>query len=327
MASALNLTKEGRSVYLTDYEPRSVVRLLVVTSLVAGIITALALTGQFSHLSQWLLPSNLWKPLTCGGIGLILLSSTTLIIYKAKKGLASGKVIGSSHWKKCLVKTHLSNTQFYEDEQHIDISTLDEQGTGIARLYFKQPRDAVLTGVFSAILMPIYVLAVMVYNLFRLIIIPFYIIIQIIRENNINIALYPDERKFSFGDIPKQMILSIGRIIQAPFYGVAMFFSSLYTLIDPLNAIKLGASIEHCWNGQIPMRNSGVWMICCTAFKDWQWEGGGGPQKLGQNGFYFAGSWLAHRDIKCNDWQITEIIGVNGAETETEGTIDLSTSL
>ncbi len=105
--------------------------------------------------------------------------------------------------------------------------------------------------------MPIYISAVIIYNSLRLLIMPFYILAQIVRERNLENGLYPAERKFSFSDIPKQMALSIGRIIIAPFYGIAMLFASIYSWIDPLNGIKLGSAIEHDWNVQVPMRNSG----------------------------------------------------------------------
>ncbi len=81
--------------------------------------------------------------------------------------------------------------------------------------------------------------------------------------------------QFTVTDIFKQMGLSLLRAIQAPFYGIAMFFAALYAIIDPMNGIKLGSAIESDWNDRLPMRNSGVWMVAGAAFEDWEWEGGG----------------------------------------------------
>ena len=309
----IHLENNNGPVNLTPYEPRSCLRGAVITGIVVVIITALALAGKFSFLLQWFRHSAvLWKPLVAAVGMIVILGSVSLIIHNARIGLAQGEILGGEHWKQCMVRT----PDLFEEKAHIDCSRLDKTGTGIARIHFKTPGVATISGIMSATLLPIYVSIVITYNIARLITIPFYIIFQIIRETKNQLPLYPEQRRFSLIDIPKQMTLSIGRIVQAPFYGLAMFFVSLCTVVDPLNAIKLGGAIEYDWNAQVPMRNSGIWMVGMQVFKEWQWEGGGGPDMLGRNGFYFAGSWLPYRDVRCVEWKIEEISGVDSVEIE-----------
>ncbi len=74
----------------------------------------------------------------------LVLGSTSFIVYKAKQGLANGKIVGSDHWKTCLTKRDL-----FKPYRHIDFSTLDEKSNGLARVYTKGIPSATITAVFG----------------------------------------------------------------------------------------------------------------------------------------------------------------------------------
>ena len=199
-----------------------------------------------------------------------------------------------------------------DDPSPIRISEVSEQGNGKARLYTKEPSFASQTGAMAALTMPIYTSGVMLYNAGRFLAMPIYILA--------NLA------KFSILDIPKEMARSLGRILQAPFYGLALFFASLYAVLDPLNGIKLGAAIEYEWNAHVPMRNEGVWMMGQIAFEEWKWEGEEILKRWDAMGFTLqvAGSPILKFPLKTG--KSLQLPGVDGSKVSEDLEIFLPTA-
>jgi hypothetical protein len=283
----------GETVALVDYQPHVYVRLAVIAGIVIAIVGSLALSGKLPVSS---LPTHAsWQLLTGTIAPIVLIPGGAIVIYRARKyGVSSGQISGTAHWKLIPVKDDPSST-------HMDFSSIENSRV---RLYYKTQWYASLTGFLLALLTPLYTCFVIVYNILRCALIPLYLLVRIGQQRS-GITLYPHQRPFAFMDIPRQMALSLARALQAPFYGTALFFAALKAIVDPLNGIKEGAGVEYDWNDQVPLREEGIWMAACKILPYWKWEGGGGPEKLGRNGFYAAGSWQPYSvelppDFKVN---------------------------
>lgn len=302
ISSLINDT--GEKIDLSPYEPYTYLRALTLTLLVGGILAVIVTQVDFSSLAARSIAP--WELVVGVNSAVALVTGVGIILYRAKSHLAQGKLIGSDHWKKCMIVRPAGTDRVEGSLCHLDVSQLDSQGTGVARLCCKTPFDATQTGWYVATAVaPLYVAIVALYNVVRLVVIPFYVAVQLLKESVTGKALFPTQRPFSLSDIPRHMLISVGRVIQAPFYGVALTFTALYALLDPLNGIKWGSGVEYEWNDRVPMRDSGIWMVAFQIFGDWQWEGGGGPNTLGQNGFYAAGSWLPVLSVHCVKGKIT----------------------
>ena len=136
-----------------------------------------------------------------------------------------------------------------------------------------------------------YMIATMVYNLLRAVIIPFYVLVQWLREKCIGEQLYPEQRPFECVDIFIESGKSLWRVFKAPFYAVAYIGAYLYSFAKPFPGRELSATIERRWNEGVTFEE-GYWLpgLCAKEAqqKFWRFEGGGGSEKLGQNATYVA---------------------------------------
>ncbi len=266
---------------------------LVVVVMVLSIVV-LVLNGPLTFFSQkafvWLKSFN-WtclKPLAAGFTVLLVASSAVfsagagVVIRRIIANDAHGKFSGGAHWQAT-----------FRDEGipgHIDTSTLVD-GTGEAFYYgYKTFGDHFVVSTFVPMLTLPHAAGAVAYHVARAVVIPFYILGCMSVEACIGRPLFRDQRHFHLGDIPKQWVFSIKQIVKAPFYGTAQIFAALYSYVSPLNGRKLGSIIEKEWNNDID-RSDGVWSVRGAQSKYWRPEGGGGPNKLGKNGFYLAGCW------------------------------------
>lgn len=166
---------------------------------------------------------------------------------------------------------------------YLDSSGLDENGNGIVGAYIcpSGERADRFSVVFSVtVLMPFFVLGVMVYNLFRSLIIPFYIFYKMIQERKSTI-----EDKFRLIDVPREILRSLFNVVKSPFYGIGMIFSLFYSLIEPYSGRILTGAIERDWNDDVSC-DRGYIFCDYQSLHRWQWEGGGKRSLLGQNATY-----------------------------------------
>ncbi|MCC5831798.1 MAG: hypothetical protein JJU12_02000 [Chlamydiales bacterium] len=302
------LTKEINSVYNdlqklpSRYHSSPVIRAVVVAALIVGIAAGLmGLNGSLAAFPQNFASSiqNLnWNYVGIGAGVCGFLSIGAGVVIRRVKSLDNpltnsgiGKLSGDSHWQEAYYKQGEDNGFYYPG--YIDTSTLNEEGRGEALFYGKKTlfEHYYVSSIVGATT-PLHATAAIAYHLVRLVAIPFYILGSMAREAFRDEPIYKDQRRFKLSDIPTQMEFSVKQIVKAPFYATAEFYAALYSFIDPLNGRKLGALIEKDWNNGID-RSDGFWSVNGPQSRDWRPEGGGGPEKLGQNGFYAAGCWTA----------------------------------
>jgi hypothetical protein len=197
-------------------------------------------------------------------------------------------------------------THFY-----IDLSTL-KNGTGKALVYnIKHPFDHYMISTIVPFFgTPIYLIGACVYNIVRAAVIPFYILVQCMREWYSNKAIYPKERFFKPSDIPKEFLKSIRRAVKAPFYALAYIMAGIYSLVNPMGGRKLASAIERDWNEGVSLAE-GYWSVQGGS-KYWQFEGGGGPKGLGRNAFYLAGCWQPVAVAEYEDGNILNAYRIEG---------------
>ena len=193
----------------------------------------------------------------------------------------------SRRWEQVKVCDKLGESiqLIQEPDMYMDVSLLDEQGSGIAPVYtYPSIGDRFSVCVVSYFLLPIVVMVRMLYNIFRFFVIPFYIIFQMVCQ------FYqegiPSEERFICSDIIREMARSLLQTIKAPFYGVACYLAGLYGLLNPLSGRVVMASIERDWNNDV-IRSRSVWGIFCE--QNYMWEGGGTRSGLGQHAWYLLG--------------------------------------
>ncbi|AHH22853.1 membrane protein [Chlamydia muridarum str. Nigg CM972] len=187
-----------------------------------------------------------------------------------------------------------------DPDMYMDVSLLDKQGSGIAPVYTYPPAKARTAICFIAcILLPIITVVRVLYNAFRFLLIPFYIVFQMIRQ------LYqedlPFEEQFICSDIFREMSRSFVQAVKAPFYGVACYLASLYGLLNPLSGRVIMASVERDWNNDV-IRSRGIWGIFCE--KNCLLEGGGTRSGLGQHAWYLLGCFQPFRLFLLKDGEI-----------------------
>ena len=137
---------------------------------------------------------------------------------------------------------------------------------------------------YMDILLPLVSVARMLYNLFRFLVIPFYIVFQMVYQ--FHQRGVPPEERFVCSDIIREMARSLLQAIKAPFYGAACYLASLYGLLNPLSGRVVLASVERDWNNDV-IRSRGVWGIFLE--KNYLLEGGGTRSGLGQHAWYLLG--------------------------------------
>jgi len=174
---------------------------------------------------------------------------------------------------------------------YVDMSTVDESGKALMYVIKDCSNHYHVSTIVPFLVTPAYMIGSIVYNLLRTIIVPFYVLIQLLREKCSGERIYTDknERAFSLTDIPKEMGKSIWQAVTAPFFAVAYLFAGIFSLVNPMGGRKLGNAIERDWNRGVTLEN-GYWSVGGKG-KFWAFEGGGSPNKLGHNGGYLAGCW------------------------------------
>lgn len=285
----------------SGYHARPVVRAVVVAALIVGICVAvMALNGSLTTFPQnfttWIQNLN-WMHVGIGVSVFVVLSIGAGLVIRRVKSLESvltnsgiGKLSGDSHWQEAYYVRE-DDESYYTG--YIDTSTLDENGNGEALFYGnKEVAEHYWISTLVGATTPVHAAAAMAYHIVRLVAIPFYILGSMAREAYTGQKIYEDQRFFEWSDIPKQMGFSVKQIVKAPFYATAQFYAALYSYVDPLNGRKLGSLIEKDWNNGVE-RSDGFWSVQGPQSPDWRPEGGGGPDRLGQIGFYAAGCWTA----------------------------------
>ncbi len=268
-------------------------------------LAVLAFTGQIGSFPQnlidWARQINPIHAAIGGGIAAVLIGGAIFIIYRAthkkdqmlESDRGSFRNIGDQLMVSHVTyKRQNSQGKVYSEDSHFyfDRSTLDENGDGkIFFYYIKDPTGHCLVSNQIGLLAPVYMVAVIAYNAFRAIIIPFCILFRLVVEKTGCMPPVEGARPFELSDIPKEFAKSIKRVVQAPFYALAYFMAALYTFVNPMGGRKLGASIERDWNDEVSL-NEGYWSVG-GAGDHFHFEGGGGPEGLGRTGFYLAGCW------------------------------------
>ncbi len=283
---------------------------------ILGVATyVLLLSGHFSTFPQdfmrWIHTINPVNAAIGMGVTIVLIAGASWVIHRArtkadkllKGGRGTFEDVGSC--LETVLATYTSKKgNAREVNFYIDKSTIKKIGAEKAYLYnIKSPGEHYSVSTIVTFLgAPICLVGTIVYNVIRTAIVPFYVLFQYVRDRYVGTPvvnpmvsgefskrLYVDERSFEILDIPKEMIRSISRILQAPFYALAVFMAGLYSLVNPMGGRKLGATIERDWNDEVSLAE-GYWSV--GGEQDlFNPEGGGGPNGLGRNGFYLAGCW------------------------------------
>ncbi|QXE27098.1 hypothetical protein HBN95_03035 [Chlamydia buteonis] len=172
-------------------------------------------------------------------------------------------------------------------ESHIDLSTLDKNSSGVALVYFYPDGIdyRIPTFVFPLIAAPFLVLIKIVYNLIRFIVIPFYILLQMVIQY-FSKADVSEEDRFIFKDIVREMARSLVNFLKAPFYGTASMMAVFYGLLNPLGGRVAYSCVERAWNNDV-IRSRGLWLA--VPQHNFKFEGGGTRQGLGQFSYYLMG--------------------------------------
>ncbi len=295
------------------YHAYPALRGLAVTAAIVGIAVAiLASNGQLATFPQtamnWFSNLNMHH-VVMGLTGAAILScGAGIVINRAVHKEGVGALSGSDHWVSAYysVQGRRGGAPGY-----IDTSRLDATQSGEALYYGYKPMLAhYYVSLVVAALTPLHIVASVAYNVLRAAIIPFYIMGCMAIEKFRGGALFANQRAFEWNDIPKQIDASIRRAVKAPFYGVAQMFAGVFSFIDPLNGRKLGAEIELAWNEGVT-RSEGWWSIAGPQSL-WRFEGGGGPETLGRNGFYAAGCWTPMARVTYVNGAITGATGMSG---------------
>ena len=279
------------------YQAHSSVRVVFIALFVVALtVGMLALTGNLTSFPEKFLhfiQNANWSHITTGVVLFAMLAGgAALIIHRAiyqKDRLTQtdiGKMRGDEHW----VSAVYTADDGYYHKGYIDTSTLDKEGTGTAFMYaYKDEGNNNSVNLAVFLFSPLHMIGAIVYNLLRLVVIPFYILGCLLVERAKNTVVHPEDRAFRLSDIPKEWGNSILRVVKAPFYCLALMFVAIYAFFDHLNGRKLGSYIERDWNEGLT-RAEGFWSVQ-FAQSLWRYEGGGAPNYLGRNGFYLAGCW------------------------------------
>ncbi len=309
-----------------QYRPCSVLRVTALALLVIGITVAvLASNGQLTafpgQVAHWLQNLN-WTYVGAGFAGFVVLSIGAAVVIRRAFSLQNritnqdiGNLTGGAHWVSASIKKNENAISF---PGYVDTSTLDASQSGKAFFYIqKEVSNEYGVAVMMFALTPLHVGAAMSYNVARAVLIPFYILGCLSIEACLGRALFKEQRRFKWSDISNEIEASLARIVKAPFYGTALMYASLYVLVDPLNGRKLGTQIESDWNEGLT-RSEGFWSVGGPQAL-WRPEGGGGPEKLGQNGFFAAGCWAPLAVVTYQNGKIVETTSLSKAIDPTKG--------
>jgi hypothetical protein len=193
---------------------------------------------------------------------------------------------------------------------YVNISRIDEEGTGVAFAYFAETNGpAQIIKQSAAIAMtPIYAGGSLIYQAGRTLLAPLYTTSCFAAEKVLGGQLFKEDRPFEFKDSVTQMGLSLEQLVMAPFYATALFLFGICSLFDQRTAAAVG-KIERDWNRGVT-RAEGFWFVRFFIGHGRQafgrFEGGGGPSKLGETGFYFIGWDQPVAILLFENWELIE---------------------
>ena len=72
--------------------------------------------------------------------------------------------------------------------------------------------------------------------------------------------------------------------------------------IDPMGGRKMGQLVSNAWMEGID-RHESVWT--CYRVEGYNWEGGGGPEKLGRQAYFWTGCWMPWATVEVDEGAIT----------------------
>lgn len=216
------------------------------------------------------------------------IEKTQTVLEKAPKRGAISNL--EDHLETVLVKNEGHWDPGETADMYVDTSTLDEaKKNGKAYLYVHKDVGGhyMVSSIVAFFGTPIILIGMIVYNVIRAVIAPFYILFQWLRERITGETLYPQARQFKLLDAAKAFVQAIWAIVKAPFYAVAFILAGIYSLVNPMGGRKLGAAIERDWNEGLSLAE-GFWSV-----------GGGqklfgnlyNPDRRGAFGYFIAGCW------------------------------------
>lgn len=285
----------------------SPVEMLKVAVLVGGVALIAFITLKYlskvdfdSLLTQG---ENFFKTLKISylavGIGVLTvwIAGTALVIHQAIHKDES--LLGGSRGAFFNLRPHIQTAYLgekdggglhVESQSYIDLSTLDDEGSGKAYIYsYKEPVDHYFVSGTVFLATPVYVVGAVAYNIVRTFVVPFYVLFRCAQDLCSTNSDQSGQQKFTVADAFSESAWSIWRAARAPFYGTAYMFAALYSFINPMGGRKLGSCIERNWNDGVYL-SEGYWSVG-GEMPLYEWEGGGGPGTLGKTGFFLAGCW------------------------------------
>jgi len=161
-----------------------------------------------------------------------------------------GQWFGKSHWEEVKYECH-------DEDGSFECSGLRDKTTGLIYLNSLTNSPCVLRVkalAVAAYAIP-YLTIVIAYHVIRLVVVSVYYVCKAIFYA---IKQTPDTEKRPkiFAEWVDATKVSLKGIVRAPFYGIAMFFGSLYMFFDPLNGRKIVGAYEFEWNHKVPLKQS-----------------------------------------------------------------------
>ncbi len=294
-------------------QKRNYVLRIAILAIAAFAITAMVFQNQGISFSE--LPDRLkalfqqpvgWQTGVILGSVSLAVGGALFIIYRVTRG--KGKFWGDSHYRPVVLKqAHTPGKGLVHwvgrmppHQQLVDTS-LVKDGTGTTNAVQRKEDDCDIS-VSALLIAPIQTACAVAYNVMRFCLVPFYVAGRMIQEKITGKPAYNKQRHFELRDIPRQMGLSLYWALRAPFYGIAYFFSALYSLVDPMGGRKLGQLITDEWMEGIDRLES-VWV--CYSIDGHKFEGGGGAEKLGHQAYYWTGCWMPWATVTMVNGTIT----------------------
>jgi hypothetical protein len=196
-----------------------------------------------------------------------------------------GKCYGYTHWKRIEYQLDTRKGQTCTCTGTMDISrsivTVDGETKSAHLIYFNESSWTVrFKSIYVIAVMPIYIAGAIAYHILRLIPLIIYVAGVILREKAKTERPIGDIVKKDASIFIQEGKRSLINIIRAPFFGIALFFGLLYSLIDPLNGRKVVSAFEREWNHGIPLSES---IHLFVPRENWK------PYFFGEMGYYIPG--------------------------------------
>lgn len=191
----------------------------------------------------------------------------------------------------------------YWGQAYLDKSTLDAHGSGKAFLYgVKECGDHYTVSTLVPLLTPIYTVCSVAYHAIRMVIVPFWVLVNYAVEACLNRPVLGKKERYKLVDVVLEPCKSLRQVVTSPFYGLAFMAAGIYSLVNPMGGRVLGAKIERDWNGGAT-RAEGYWSV-------------GGPQREWNFGnldmnFFLAGCWQPIGIVDYVEGKIAEGSGMS----------------